>query len=65
MGVKINTKSMEIHNKIPIFSLKNDLIGNLRSLAYSPKFDKIVGIAMVNKDFWEAGKNLTLEKIMN
>ena len=60
MGVKINTKSMEIHNKIPIFSLKNDLIGNLRSAAYSPKFDKIVGIAMVNKDFWEAGKKFNI-----
>ena len=60
MGVKINTKSMEVHNKIPIFNLKNDLIGNLRSAAYSPKFDKIVGIAMVNKDFWEAGKKFNI-----
>ena len=31
-------------------------IGMLRSAGYSPKFNKVVGIAMINKNFWNLGQ---------
>ena len=51
MGVKINTNSINVSKEIPIFDLNNKEIGKLRSGAFSPKFNKVVGIAMFNKDF--------------
>ena len=51
MGVKIETKSVNVSQSIPMLDLKNNEIGQLRSAAYSPKFNKVVGIAMVKKDF--------------
>tara|TARA_B100001175_G_scaffold301315_1_gene294308 strand:- start:676 stop:1782 length:1107 start_codon:yes stop_codon:yes gene_type:complete len=51
MGVKIETKSINVSQSIPMLDLNNNVIGQLRSAAYSPKFKKVVGIAMVKKDF--------------
>ena len=51
MGVKIDTSSINISKTIPIFKENSEIIGELRSAAYSPKFKKIVGIAMVKKNF--------------
>ena len=34
-----------------MLDLKNNEIGQVRSAAYYPKFNKVVGIAMVKKDF--------------
>ena len=51
MGVKIETKSVNVSQSIPMLDLKNNEIGQVRSAAYSPKFNKVVGIAMVKKDF--------------
>jgi len=35
--------------------LKNgkSLVGHLRSAVYSPHFKKVVGIAMIKKEFWD------------
>ncbi len=53
MGVKIDAKSINITEAIPL-NLKNIKIGELRSAAFSPKFGKIVGIAMIKKEFCKA-----------
>ena len=50
MGVKIDAKSINVNDGIPILDLNNNNIGELRSGAFSPKFNKIVGIAMINID---------------
>ncbi len=50
MGVKIEGKSVNVTEEIPIF-FQDKEIGQLRSAAYSPKFKKIVGIAMIMKNF--------------
>ena len=34
-----------------MYNDKNTEIGRLRSAAFSPKFEKVVGIAMIKKDF--------------
>ena len=50
MGVKINTNTIDITEAISL-NFNNKNIGELRSAAFSPKFDKIVGIAMIKKEF--------------
>ena len=50
MGVKINSDTLNL-NSIDLLNKKNQIIGNLRSAAFSPTFKKIVGIAMINKEY--------------
>ncbi len=50
MGVKINTNKLNLTD-VDLFNKNNKIIGELRSAAFSPKFKKIVGIAMVKKDY--------------
>ena len=61
MGVKIDINYLEIINTLPLNSFEGKLIGELRSGAYSPKFDKVVGIAMINKNFCEEGKKFNIK----
>ena len=50
MGVKINSDTLNL-NSMDLFNKKKQIIGNLRSAAFSPTFKKIVGIAMINKEY--------------
>ncbi len=51
MGVKIDSKVIDPSMGLLMLDLKDNEIGELRSAAFSPKFNKIVGIAMVKKNF--------------
>ena len=51
MGVKIDINKIDVSEEIPLFDPGNKVIGQLRSGAFSPKFKKVVGIAMMKKDF--------------
>ena len=51
MGIKLETNSLDVLQTIPMFDLKNKQIGEIRSAAYSPKFKKVVGIAMIKTDY--------------
>ncbi len=53
MGVKIDINKIDVSEEIPLFDSGNKVIGQLRSGAFSPKFKKVVGIAMIKKDFWK------------
>ena len=53
MGVMIETNSINLINEEPLFDKLNNKIGFLRSAAYSPKYKKVIGIAMLNKPFFE------------
>ena len=46
MGVKINTKSI-IYKEI-VLNNKEEPIGKLKSAAFSPKFNKVVGLMIEN-----------------
>ena len=50
MGVKIEANSINVSEEIPIFDSSDKVIGQLRSGAFSPKFNKVVGIAMMKID---------------
>ena len=59
MGVKIEANTINVVEEIPLYNEKK-LIGNLRSAGFSPKFKKIVGIAMINKNFWDLGQKFQI-----
>ena len=61
MGVKIEAKSINLTKGLPILNQNNQEIGELRSAAYSPKFKKIVGIAMVKKDFCDVDQKFKIK----
>ena len=50
MGVKINLDTLNL-TSVDLLNKKKQIIGNLRSAAFSPTFKKIVGIAMINKEY--------------
>ena len=50
MGVKINSDTLNL-TSVDLFNKEKQIIGNLRSAAFSPTFKKIVGIAMINKEY--------------
>ena len=50
MGVKINSDIQNL-NSVNLLDKKKQIIGDLRSAAFSPTFKKIVGIAMINKEY--------------
>ena len=50
MGVKINSDTLNL-TSVDLLNKKKQIIGNLRSAAFSPTFKKIVGIAMINKEY--------------
>ena len=73
MGVKIETNSLDVTKSVTLLNNKDLPIGELRSGAYSPKFKKMVGIAMIKKDFCNEGqkfriidkKNVILGEVCN
>jgi dimethylsulfoniopropionate demethylase len=52
MGVLIDTEKVEVTEEIPLLN-GNNLVGGLRSATYSPNLKKVVGIAMVKKEYWD------------
>tara|TARA_B100000945_G_scaffold311125_1_gene303951 strand:+ start:1246 stop:2352 length:1107 start_codon:yes stop_codon:yes gene_type:complete len=57
MGVKINTNELSL-NDVDLLDKNKKIIGELRSAAFSPKFKKIVGIAMVKKEYCKNKENI-------
>ena len=44
----------------PLINSKS-LMGHLRSAVYSPHFKKVVGIAMINKEYWDKKNTFEIE----
>ena len=60
MGVKIDLDKIEMmEDRL----LKNggSLVGHLRSAVYSPHFKKVIGIAMIKKEYWDKKTPFELE----
>ena len=60
MGVLIDINKIEVTEEIPLYNNEN-LVGNLRSATYSPNLKKVVGIAMINKKYWNKTENIELK----
>jgi len=61
VGVKIESKEINVTESIKIFDEKNNEIGELRSGVYSPHFDTVIGIAMMLKPYWNNSQSFKIE----
>ena len=61
MGVKIESKEINVAKSIQIIDEKNNKIGELRSGVYSPHFGKVIGIAMIFKPYWNNSQTFKID----
>ncbi len=61
MGVKIDHNKIDMYCEKTLYDDNNDVIGYVRSAAYSPTFKKVIGIAMINKPYWEKKDQFRIE----
>ena len=52
MGVKIEHNKIDMYCEKTLFDNNNNIVGHVRSATYSPTFKKVIGIAMINKPYW-------------
>ena len=52
MGILIDLDKIEVTESISLHD-NNNIVGNLRSATYSPSLKKVVGIAMIKKEYWD------------
>ena len=56
----IDAKEINVTKSINLINEKNSKIGELRSGVYSPHFKKVIGIAMLNKPYWEVSQKFKI-----
>jgi len=61
MGVKIDIKELSLTGSKKLYDENDNIIGELRSACYSPHFQKVIGIAMMQKSHWEASQNFKIQ----
>tara|TARA_B100000029_G_scaffold118111_1_gene111267 strand:- start:2 stop:622 length:621 start_codon:yes stop_codon:yes gene_type:complete len=60
MGAIIDAKEINLSKSIDLINDKNLKIGELRSGVYSPHFKKVIGIAMIDKPYWEVSQRFKI-----
>ena len=61
MGVQIEHDSIDMYCEKTLFDADNSIIGYVRSAAYSPTFKKVIGIAMINKPYFNTSQLFKIE----
>ena len=61
MGVKIDHNKIDMYCEKTLFDDNNNVIGYVRSATYSPTFKKVIGIAMINKPYWNLKHSFKIE----
>jgi dimethylsulfoniopropionate demethylase len=61
MGIKIDIKEISLTGSKNLCDENNNIIGELRSACYSPHFQMVIGIAMVQKSHWEATQSFKIQ----
>ena len=61
MGVKIDHDQIDMYCEKTLFDDNNNIIGFVRSATYSPTFKKVIGIAMINKPYWNSKNSFKIE----
>ena len=59
MGVKINLDRINLSQAIEI-TIDSKRAGELRSAVYSPTFNQVIGIAMIDKPYFEVGTDVNI-----
>ena len=60
-GIKIDAKEISVTRSLKIMDENNTIIGELRSACYSPHFKQVIGIAMINKPYWEDKQTVKID----
>ena len=60
-GVMIDHNKIDMYCEKTLFDDNNNIIGNVRSATYSPTFKKVIGIAMINKPYWNTKEQFRVE----
>ena len=60
MGVIIEAKEINVSKSIELLDKDNLKIGELRSGVYSPHFKKVIGIAMINKPYYNLSQTFKI-----
>ena len=58
MGVKLDTKEINLSGSLVLKDENNNIVGELRSACYSPHFKKVIGIAMIKKAYWDGSMTI-------
>ena len=53
MGVMIDHNKIDMYCEKTLLDNDNKGVGYVRSATYSPTFKKVIGIAMINKPYWD------------
>ena len=53
MGVKIDHNKIDMYCEKTLLDDNNSIVGYVRSATYSPTFKKVIGIAMINRPYWD------------
>ena len=61
MGVKIDHNKIDMYCEKTLYDDKNKIVGVVRSATYSPTFKKVIGIAMINKPYWDSKDQFKIE----
>ena len=61
MGIKLDAKEISLSGSLDLKDENNNIIGELRSACYSPHFEKVIGIAMMKKPYWEVSQSVKAE----
>ena len=61
MGVKINIKEINLTGSKNLYDENSNIIGELRSACYSPHFEMVIGIAMINKSHWKESQGFKIQ----
>ena len=55
---KIDIDEISVTGSLDLTDDNNNVIGELRSACYSPHFKKVIGIAMMQKEYWNPEQNI-------
>ena len=61
MGIKINANEVSLTGSLKITDENSNNIGELRSACYSPHFNQVIGIAMINKPYCEKDHSIKID----
>ena len=61
VGLTIDAKEISVTKSLEVKDENNNSIGELRSACFSPHFKTVIGIAMINKPFWNPSQIVKIE----
>ena len=61
VGLIIDTNEISLTKSLEVKDDKDNIIGELRSACFSPHFNKVIGIAMIQKPFWSLSQSVKIK----